>query len=118
MKADTKIPVKIKKHTILFSFSQCPPPLYILDGHREYSVSSVLQKNSGAAVKRLQPLNEFSILFFRIKISLSSLFVQVISLAVDDDDKRHILYIEFSQSLCSQIFICDQFCFLDTFCEQ
>ena len=57
-------------------------------------------------------------LFLRIKISFSSLFVKVISLAVNNNNKRHILNIELSQRLCTEIFVCDKLSFLYTFCKE
>ena len=49
------------------------------------------------------------------QVLCTSLFVEVISLAVNDDYKRHVFHIKLADSFCSKIIIRNHFRFFDTF---
>ena len=50
-----------------------------------------------------------------VQIFLASFFVKVVAFAVDDDYKRHVLYIKLAQGFCAKILVGDQLSFFDAF---
>ena len=44
------------------------------------------------------------------KVLCAAFFVKVVAFAVDDDDERHILYIQLAQCLGAEILIRDELC--------
>ena len=46
------------------------------------------------------------------QVLCTSLFVEVISLAVNDDYKRHVFHIKLAECFCSEVFVSDKLCFL------
>mgnify|MGYP000706582280 CR=1 FL=1 len=52
------------------------------------------------------------------QVLCTSLFVEVISLAVNDDYKRHVFHIKLAECFCSKVFVSDKLCFFDAFCKK
>ena len=56
----------------------------------------------------LQSKRLFCVVF---QILCTSLFVEVISLTVNDDYKRHVFHIKLAECFCAQVFVSDKLCF-------
>ena len=66
----------------------------------------------GVYLSYISRQNIRSVGFVLVQIFLASFFVKVVAFAVDDDDERHILYIQLAQCLGAEILIRDELCLL------
>mgnify|MGYP000394026790 CR=1 FL=1 len=63
----------------------------------------------------LQSKRLFCVIF---QVLCASFFVEVISLTVNDDYKRHVFHIKLAECFCSEVFISNKLCFFDAFCKK
>ena len=58
------------------------------------------------------------VLIVLFEIGISSLLIEIVSFAVDDNYKRHLFYIKSAESFGLKILISNEFRFLDAFCKK